>query len=103
MLSKQRQLEDDGETKERVKKARKIHDMLGDVMQAFQRMTTIVSMQEAQIERIDQDIRTTESNVKKGRKEVEQIYQDVASKRGLIIKVFATILIFSIIYILFLM
>lgn len=103
MLAKQHQIEADGEVKERVKKARNINHMLGDVMSAFQRMTTMVTLQEAQIERIDQDTRTAETNIKKGRKEVEQIYDDVANKRALIIKVFATILVFSIIYILFLM
>lgn len=96
-------MEEEVESKERVKNARKINETLSEVMSAFQRMTTIVSMQEATIERIDQDTKKAESNVKKGKKEVEQIYDDVASKRALIIKVFATILVFSIIYILFLM
>lgn len=102
MLAAQK-LDDDSEVKERVKKARKINDMLGDIMTAFQRMTTIVSMQEAQIERIDQETRLAEGNIKKGKREVEKIYEDVAGKRSLIIKVFATIMVFSIIYILFLM
>ena len=91
------------ETKERVNQAKKMNEVMTDIMSAFQRMTAIVSMQENKIERIDQETRTAETNIKKGRKEVEQIYDSVAGKRSLIIKVFATILVFSIIYILFLM
>lgn len=94
---------DDQESKERVAKARKINDMLTDVMSAFQRMTAIVSMQENRLESIDRDTRQAETNIKKGRKEVESIYEDVSSKRSLIIKIFATILVFSIIYIVFLL
>ena len=91
------------ETKDRVNQAKKMNEVMTDIMSAFQRMTAIVSMQENKIERIYQETRTAETNIKKGRKEVEQIYDSVAGKRSLIIKVFATILVFSIIYILFLM
>ena len=98
-----RKLDEIIETKDRVNQAKKMNEVMTDIMSAFQRMTAIVSMQENKIERIDQETRTAETNIKKGRKEVEQIYDSVASKRSLIIKVFATILVFSIIYILFLM
>jgi syntaxin 5 len=72
-------------------------------MKIFQRMSTIVSMQESKIERIDQDTADAEKNVKKGKKEITSIYEDVTSKRALIIKIFALIMAFSVIYVLFLL
>lgn len=94
---------DEQESKQRVSKARKINDTLTEVMTAFQRMTALVSMQENRLESIDRDTRQSETNIRKGRKEVEGIYEDVSSKRSLIIKIFAIILVFSIIYVLFLL
>lgn len=99
----EQRMSDEQEAKDRAKKARKINDTLTDIMSAFQKMTTIVSMQESRLESIDRDTRQAEKDVKQGRREVEQIYDDVGSKRRLILKVFAVIIVFSVIYIMFLL
>lgn len=97
------QLESERVTKDRLVKSQKINSMLADVVQSFQKMATIVSLQESKIERIDRDTETSETNIKKGKKEISDIYDSVSSKRKLIIKVFLVILVFTVIYVTFLL
>ena len=66
-------------------------------------MATIVSLQENKIERIDKDTEEAETNIGKGKKDVQSIYDRVSSNRALILKVFAILITFSVIYILFLL
>ncbi len=75
--------------------------MFVELSTMFKKMVTIVHSQETQIERIDRDTEESEANVKKGRNEIADLNEDVKKKRALILKVFAVLICFSVIYILF--
>ena len=68
----------------------------------FTKMGTIVKMHEGMIERIDHNAEMSQLNVKKGKKEVKSIFEDVSNNRKLILKVFAIVILFALFYIVFL-
>lgn len=87
--------------KDRLESMKNINGLLKDISGIFTKMSTIVHMHEGMIERIDSEVEGTETNIKQGKKEIKKMYQDVSSNRKLILKVFAILIIFSIIYVLF--
>lgn len=76
--------------------------MFVELSTMFKKMVNLVQTQENQIERIDRDTEESETNVKKGRKEISDLNEDFKKKRALILKVFGVLIVFSIMYILFL-
>lgn len=87
---------------------KRIETMLSDVATVFQRIGTMVKMQETMIDRylsqrlrIDKYTEDAQYNVDKGRKELQSAYKRVSENRGMILKVFLILFVFSFVYIVF--
>jgi len=73
--------------------------MLNEVAGIFQRISTLIQMQEVMIDRIDKHTEDTLVNVEKANKHLRNIYSDISSNRKMIFTVFFMLLIFSVMYI----
>lgn len=91
------------ETNESLNSSKKINKMISEILSYMSKMSTIVAMQESKIERIDRVTCDSEVNISQGKKEVEQIYDNVKGKRAMILKIFAILIFFSVIYVVFLL
>lgn len=87
----------------RMESMKNIEKMLHEVSGIFQRLGAMVKMHEVMIDRIDKNTDDTIEYVEKGKKELFTHYSDIRSNRGLMLKVFLIILIFSMIYIIFIL
>jgi syntaxin 5 len=85
--------------KGRSESIKNIEKMLGEVAVIFQRISTLVQMQETMIDRIDKHTEDTLVNVTKGKKHLISIYDNISSNRRMIFTVFFILLIFSVMYI----
>jgi len=79
----------------------KMNNLLDQIGGMFQKVNTMVASQEEMLGRIDLDAEESEKNVKKGKRTVMEIFQDVSSNRKLIFQVFTLIIIMSVVYIIF--
>ncbi|CAD8085856.1 unnamed protein product [Paramecium primaurelia] len=89
------------QNEEKLVSMQKIESMLNDIAGVFQRVGTMVRLQETMIERIDKYTDEAQINVSKGRKELQESHKRISSNRGLILKVFLILFIFAFIYIVF--
>lgn len=78
-----------------------IERTIQELGQMYQRLATIVSMQNEMAIRIDADMELALDNVNKGHSELLRLFENVSSNRWLILKVFATLILFAILFILF--
>jgi len=67
----------------------------------FQQLAHLVSEQEEQIKRIDANVEDTETNVEAAHGELLKYFQNISSNRWLIIKIFFTLIIFFIVFVVF--
>ncbi|KAH8584779.1 syntaxin 5A transmembrane domain or GPI at C-terminus [Cryptosporidium sp. chipmunk genotype I] len=79
-----------------------VQRMIGELAQIFQKVAGMVTQQEEMIQRIDEDITNTFSNVEHGHAELIKYYNYVKSNRGLIIKLFLLLIAFIIFFVVFL-
>lgn len=79
-----------------------VQRMIGELAQIFQKVAGMVTQQEEMIQRIDEDIANTLSNVEHGHAELLKYYNYVKSNRGLIIKLFLLLIAFIIFFVVFL-
>jgi len=85
--------------KSRSDSIKNIEKMLNEVAGIFQRISTLIQMQEVMIDRIDKHTEDTLVNVEKANKHLRNIYSDISSNRKMIFTVFFMLLIFSVMYI----
>eukprot|EP00921_Rhytidocystis_pertsovi_P022640 GHVQ01036140.1.p1 GENE.GHVQ01036140.1~~GHVQ01036140.1.p1 ORF type:complete len:200 (+),score=23.89 GHVQ01036140.1:68-667(+) len=79
-----------------------VQRMIGELGQIFHKVASMVTQQEELVQRIDEDIDTTITNVNQGQSELLSYFQRISSDRALILKVFAVIIAFVIFFVLFL-
>lgn len=97
------QKEKEKESAANLNATKNIHKMITGAVAMMNKIATITAIQESKVERIDQFTYDAEVNIRNGKKEVEGIYDDVKGKRALIIKIFAILMFFSVIYVVFLL
>jgi len=68
----------------------------------FQQLATMVKEQEEVVQRIDSNIEDAEMNVEAAHTELLKYFRSVASNRWLMIKVFALLIFFFVIFVVFL-
>ncbi len=68
----------------------------------FSRMGTLVAAQEEMVQRIDTDVDSASHHISQGQSELLKLLHSLRGNRGLILKMFAIILIFVVFFILFL-
>jgi syntaxin 5 len=78
-----------------------IESTIQELGQMYQKLATIVSMQNETAIRIDSDMDTALDNVNKGQAELQKLFESVSSNRWLILKVFVTLILFAIFFIIF--
>jgi syntaxin 5 len=67
----------------------------------FQQLATMISQQQEQVERIDMNMDDTLHYVDEGHSQLLQYFKSVSSNRSLMIKSFAVVIFFAILFILF--
>ena len=75
-----------------------IEAAVSDLMAIYQQLAHMVMHQGEMIQRIDQNLDEMQSNVRKGQKQLERFLRNLSSHQWLMIKIFAFIIIFIIIY-----
>eukprot|EP00933_Yihiella_yeosuensis_P017424 TRINITY_DN14561_c0_g2_i1.p1 TRINITY_DN14561_c0_g2~~TRINITY_DN14561_c0_g2_i1.p1 ORF type:complete len:285 (-),score=67.39 TRINITY_DN14561_c0_g2_i1:217-1071(-) len=86
----------------RAEAVQNVQRTIGELAQMFQKMAVMVTAQEEMIQRIDDDVDHTLSNVESGRDNLLQYFHYISSNRALIIKVFLILIFFVIFFIVFL-
>lgn len=86
----------------RAEAVQSVQRTIGELAQMFQKMAVMVTAQEEMIQRIDEDVDSTLSNVEAGRDNLLQYFHYISSNRALIIKVFLILIFFVIFFIVFL-
>ncbi|EEA07889.1 SNARE domain-containing protein [Cryptosporidium muris RN66] len=102
MMAMQEQNQSFSYAHSRAEAVENVQRMIGELAQIFQKVAGMVTQQEEMIQRIDEDITNTFSNVEHGHNELLKYHQYVKSNRGLIIKLFAMIIAFIIFFVIFL-
>lgn len=93
--------EDDEYVKSRATAMESIEQTIVELGGIFQQLAHLVSEQEEQIKRIDANVEDTEMNVEAAHNELLKYFQNISSNRWLIIKIFFTLIIFFIIFVVF--
>jgi len=93
--------EDDEYVKSRATAMESIEQTIVELGGIFQQLAHLVSEQEEQIKRIDANVEDTEMNVEAAHSELLKYFQNISSNRWLIIKIFFTLIIFFIIFVVF--
>eukprot|EP00040_Diaphanoeca_grandis_P015324 m.78071 g.78071 ORF g.78071 m.78071 type:complete len:300 (-) comp25073_c0_seq1:214-1113(-) len=83
----------------REEQMKKIEETINEVGQIFGRMAELIGDQGADLERIDTNIDNTSQNVDGAHKELVKWYESVSSNRNLMLKIFGTLLLFFIFFI----
>ncbi|KAH8740452.1 syntaxin 5A protein transmembrane domain or GPI at C-terminus [Cryptosporidium ryanae] len=104
--SSQSMLQENGQffsySRSRAEAVENVQRMIGELAQIFQKVAGMVTQQEEMIQRIDEDITNTFSNVEHGHAELLKYYQYVKSNRGLIVKLFLLLIAFILFFVIFL-
>jgi syntaxin 5 len=79
-----------------------IHSTIVELGQIFRQLATMVKEQEEQVLRIDANVAETELNVEAGYNELLKYFKGVTSNRWLMVKIFAVVIVFFIIFVVFL-
>lgn len=85
----------------RSKNLENIKEVLGEINQIFTKFSEIVNTQQLMVERIDSETEMALIHAERGKKELSEHYQNVSSCRNLIIKIFLILIVFSTLYIIF--
>jgi len=78
---------------------RQVESTIVELGQIFNQLATMVAEQGEMVERIDANVEDTTMNVNAAHMQLMKYYNGLSSNRGLIIKVFATVLIFLFIWV----
>jgi len=79
-----------------------VHRMISELAQMFQKVAALVHQQDEMVQRIDENVDHSLSNVKQGQSELLKYYNTISSNRSLIIKVFLMVMLFIGFFIVFL-
>lgn len=85
----------------RAEAVQNIEQTIQELTQMYQRLATLVSLQNEVVVRIDDGMEHTLENVKAGHSELLKYFDNVSSNRWLILKVFALLILFAIFFIVF--
>eukprot|EP00871_Galdieria_phlegrea_P001846 jgi/Galph1/2662/GphlegSOOS_G1367.1 len=85
---------DNSYQRERAEAAQQIESTIVELGQIFQQLATMVSEQGELVERIDSNIEDTMFQVEQGQNQLLRYYNRISSNRWLIVKVFATLILF---------
>jgi len=85
----------------RAEAVEQIEKTIHELSQMYQRLATIVSMQGETVLRIDADMESAVDNVNRGHAELLKFYETASNNRWLILKVFLTLILFAIFFIVF--
>mmetsp|Transcript_43150 Transcript_43150/g.94056 ORF Transcript_43150/g.94056 Transcript_43150/m.94056 type:complete len:282 (-) Transcript_43150:105-950(-) len=86
----------------RAEAVQSVQRTIGELAQMFQKMAVHVTEQESMIQRIDQDVDDTLSNVQAGQDHLLKYFHHISSNRMLIIKVLAILIFFVVFFVVFL-
>jgi len=89
-------------TQSRAEAVQSVQRTIGELGTMFQKMAVMVTQQEDMIQRIDQDIDETTTNVELGQDHLLKYFHHISSNRMLIIKVFLILIFFVVFFIVFL-
>ena len=78
-----------------------IEKTIGELAGMFQQLTEMISQHDDYVQRIDANIYDVESNVVGAQNQLLQYYNNISSNRGLMIKMFLTMIIFFLVFVLF--
>eukprot|EP01095_Lingulamoeba_sp_RSL-Kostka_P014102 TRINITY_DN6033_c0_g2_i1.p1 TRINITY_DN6033_c0_g2~~TRINITY_DN6033_c0_g2_i1.p1 ORF type:complete len:289 (+),score=92.85 TRINITY_DN6033_c0_g2_i1:92-958(+) len=87
--------------KERLQEAQQIETVFHDLQDIMQQMTVYVAQQGEQIERIDDNVENTLHYVEGAQNALLQTLQHASSNRGLILKMFASLAVFIVVFFIF--
>eukprot|EP00002_Diphylleia_rotans_P012902 TRINITY_DN2518_c0_g1_i3.p1 TRINITY_DN2518_c0_g1~~TRINITY_DN2518_c0_g1_i3.p1 ORF type:complete len:180 (-),score=49.37 TRINITY_DN2518_c0_g1_i3:718-1257(-) len=86
---------------QRAEAVEQIEKMIGELGQMFQTLATMISMQGQMIQRIDDDVEDTMSNVNRAQSQLQKHLQNISSNRWLIIQIFGVLVFFIIFFLVF--
>mmetsp|Transcript_52494 Transcript_52494/g.122832 ORF Transcript_52494/g.122832 Transcript_52494/m.122832 type:complete len:290 (+) Transcript_52494:89-958(+) len=86
----------------RAEAVQSVQRTIGELATMFQKMAVMVTSQQEMIQRIDQDVDDTLSNVESGQEHLLKYFHHISSNRWLIMKVFAILIFFVVFFIIFL-
>ncbi len=75
-----------------------IERMMGELQGIFQQLASLVSQQGELIERIDNDVSLSLTNVNGAREQIAKYLKSISSNRWLMIKIFAILFVFIIVF-----
>jgi t-SNARE complex subunit (syntaxin) len=75
-----------------------IESTINELSSVYQQLAHMVMHQGEMIQRIDQNLDEMQSNVRKGQKQLERFLRNLSSHQWLMIKIFAFIILFIIVY-----
>ncbi|KAJ6230507.1 syntaxin-5 [Anaeramoeba flamelloides] len=84
----------------RVNVVEEIESTISEIGTVFEKMSSIVESHDHHINWIDQNMDETLYNINQGENELRKYFKSITSNRGLIIKIFAILIIFIIIFVL---
>mmetsp|Transcript_8378 Transcript_8378/g.18002 ORF Transcript_8378/g.18002 Transcript_8378/m.18002 type:complete len:350 (+) Transcript_8378:73-1122(+) len=79
---------------------RQVESTVAELGQIFNQLAAMVSEQGELVERIDANVDETLLNIEEGRGQLMRYYNSISSNRGLVLKIFATLFVFMIIWVL---
>ncbi|KAA8498493.1 Syntaxin-32 [Porphyridium purpureum] len=83
----------------RAEAVKQVESTIAELGQIFTQLATMVSEQGEMVERIDANVDDTMSNLEEGRTQLMRYYNSLSSNRGLILKIFATIFLFMLLWV----
>lgn len=93
--------EQDSYIEERASTMQNIETTIVELGSIFQQLAHMVKDQEEMVQRIDSNVEDTEMNIEAAHGEILKYFQSVTSNRWLMIKIFAVLIIFFIIFVVF--
>jgi len=84
----------------RAEAVRQVESTIAELGQIFNQLATMVSEQGEMVDRIDSNVDDTLMNLEEGRGQLMRYYNSISSNRGLVLKMFATVFVFMIVWVL---
>lgn len=91
----------DQQNQQRINSIETIEKTLYDITSLFKRFATIVQEQQVLVERIDANTENALGDLEGAKSELRDVYENTKSTRKLILKIFFILMVFTTIYILF--
>jgi len=85
---------------ERYDMVRSVETSVTKISEMFAKLSEIIASHDYEIERIDQNTKAALESFKEGEKNIEEFYNKVKNNKWLILKIFAVLLVFALIFIL---